>query len=264
MAYYQQQRGGYASAQRPQAQGFSFGSFNTGNMASSAALKDFTNLTPTIRNHLKNVYATLALAMVSASVGSYWAMVTGFHLAPFLSILATIGLTLAIHATPHKMVTQRVLMANLLAFVMGASLAPLLSVIVMIDPSIITTALVGSIGVFASFTGAALFAERRSYMFLGGILGSAMNFMFFTSILSIFFGFSFFMDLRLYLGLFVMSGFVIYDTQVIVERAGLGHLDFVADAVNLFVDFVGIFVRLLIILAKNNDGKDRRRNNNRR
>lgn len=54
----------------------------------------------------------------------------------------------------------------------------------------------------------------------------------------------------LYLGLALMSGFVLYDTQLIMEKRRAGDKDFVAHSVDLFVDFIGIFRRLLIILAQ--------------
>lgn len=54
----------------------------------------------------------------------------------------------------------------------------------------------------------------------------------------------------LYLGLALMSGFVLYDTQLIMEKRRAGDKDFIAHSVDLFVDFVGVFRRLLIILAQ--------------
>lgn len=47
-----------------------------------------------------------------------------------------------------------------------------------------------------------------------------------------------------------MSGFVLYDTQLIMEKRRAGDKDFIAHSVDLFVDFIGIFRRLLIILAQ--------------
>jgi len=53
----------------------------------------------------------------------------------------------------------------------------------------------------------------------------------------------------LYIGLAVMCGFIVYDTQFIVERARRGDMDYVMHSLNLFVDFVGVFWRLLMILT---------------
>jgi hypothetical protein len=55
------------------------------------------------------------------------------------------------------------------------------------------------------------------------------------------------------------QGYVLYDTQLLVEKAEAGQLDEVRGALSLFVDFAAIFVRLLIILARSADQKQQRR-----
>lgn len=42
---------------------------------------------------------------------------------------------------------------------------------------------------------------------------------------------------------------MVVDTQEIIERAHLGDMDYVKHALTLFTDFVGVFVRLLIIMV---------------
>lgn len=54
---------------------------------------------------------------------------------------------------------------------------------------------------------------------------------------------------NLYIGLAVMCGFIVYDTQLIVEKARRGDKDYVMHSVELFIDFVAVFKRLLIILT---------------
>lgn len=64
---------------------------------------------------------------------------------------------------------------------------------------------------------------------------------------------SFGYELSLYGGLVMFIGYVFYDTQQIikrVERYGLQHTDFVSDAITLYIDFVAIFVRILIIIMR--------------
>ena len=55
------------------------------------------------------------------------------------------------------------------------------------------------------------------------------------------------------------SSYVVYDTQLIVERCEEFHQEnYVAHAADLFIDFVAIFVRILIILAKNAGKKEKK------
>lgn len=54
-------------------------------------------------------------------------------------------------------------------------------------------AFLGSTAIFACFTGAALLAKRREYLFLGGILSSVISMMALMQFGSIFFGRSVFM-----------------------------------------------------------------------
>lgn len=44
-------------------------------------------------------------------------------------------------------------------------------------------------------------------------------------------------------------GYIVVDTQEIVERAHLGDMDYVKHALTLFTDFAAIFVRILIIVV---------------
>ena len=56
----------------------------------------------------------------------------------------------------------------------GLSLGPLIDLVLRVDPSILVTALLATTTVFVCFAGTALFAKRRSYLYLGGVLSSGL------------------------------------------------------------------------------------------
>ena len=57
------------------------------------------------------------------------------------------------------------------------------------------------------------------------------------------------LSLQLYFGLLVFVGYIVVDTQDIIEKAHLGDLDYVKHALTLFTDFAAVFVRILIIMV---------------
>ncbi|KAG8295590.1 Bax inhibitor 1 [Homalodisca vitripennis] len=132
----------------------------------------------------------------------------------------------------------------------GLGMGPLLEMAVAINPQIVVTALLGTSVIFACFSAAALTAERGRWLYLGGTLMSMLSAMLLLSLANLLFGSRLIFQVYLYIGLFLMCGFVLYDTQLIIEKRRQGDKDFVAHSVDLFIDFIGIFRRLIIILAE--------------
>ena len=133
----------------------------------------------------------------------------------------------------------------------GLAIGPLIQLAVMIDYTIVITALLCTTTIFVSFSLAALVAQRRSYLYLGGFLGAAMMMMFMMSLIGMFVPAMRFYAFHLYGGLIIFSGYVIYDTQVIIERAAQGSRDFAGHALTLFIDLIQIFIRVVLILMRN-------------
>lgn len=108
----------------------------------------------------------------------------------------------------------------------------------------------GTIVIFVSFSISSLLAERGRWLYLGGTLISLLNIMVLFSFVNLFLRWAIFYQAYLYIGLFLMCGFVIYDTQLIIEKYHMGSKDFILHSLDLFVDFVNIFRHLLIILTQ--------------
>lgn len=126
----------------------------------------------------------------------------------------------------------------------------LLEHVIYINPQIIVTALFGSSVVFVSLSLAALLAKRGKFMFLGGFLFSIISTMTLVGLGNLFFRSYIINEIQMYVGLAAMSAFILYDTQMIMEKYRIGHRDCVAHSLDLFFDFISVFRRLLIILTQ--------------
>ncbi|XP_012540498.1 bax inhibitor 1 [Monomorium pharaonis] len=220
-----------------------------------------TTLNSPVKQHLKNVYGCLSLSTVSAAAGAYVHMYTQLLQANLLTTIGTMGLLIALMSTPYDGKNQKLRLGYLLGFTFlsGLGLGPLLELVVSIDPSIVMTALVGTTVIFVSFSLSALLAPRGRWLYLGGILMSMLNIMLISSFVNLFLRSFFIMQAHLYLGFFLMCGFVIYDTQLIIEKYHMGSRDFIMHSLDLFIDFVSVFRHLLVILTQKELSKDSRK-----
>lgn len=222
-----------------------------------------TDLSPRTQAHLVRVYATLALALFATVIGAVADV--SLRVGGALSAIAGVLCLIALAMQPKEEVQTRLGLLGLYGFVQGLSLGPLIRLAIAVDPAILVTAALGTCTVFACFSLSAIYSPRRSYIYLGGMLASACTFMALISLVSIFYRPVFIFNIQLYFGLAVFCAYVLYDTQLMIEKSENGSDDFVRHALELFVNFVAIFVRLLIILLQNSQKKENnKRNNNRR
>ncbi|XP_014273887.1 probable Bax inhibitor 1 isoform X2 [Halyomorpha halys] len=220
------------------------------------------NLEEPVRIHLKNVYACLTLATISAALGAYIDLYTNILSRNFITVLGAIGFLVALNCTKDNGKNQLMRLGFLIgfSFCSGLGLGPLLEQVILIDPSIIPTTLLATSLIFVSFSLSALLARRGSWLFLGGTITTILSALFVFSLASMFLSSTLLFQAHLYVGLVLMCAFVLYDTQLIMEKRRHGDKDFIAHSVDLFIDFIGIFRRLLIILAqKENNKRDEKR-----
>jgi Bax inhibitor 1 len=168
----------------------------------------------------------------------------------FLYTLTAIGLmfglvSMAVSGAPAWM---RAACLAAFGFCEGLVIGPLVNAY---EQESVMAALASTACVFVGFSFAALVSERRSFLYLGGPLASGLSALMFFSFINMFFRSSFAMGVELVFGLGLFSAYVIYDTQLIIERARMhAERDPFMDALNLFLDAINIFVRLLILFGK--------------
>jgi len=234
-------------------------------LPSMKTLKAMMDFDSKVATHLRDVYAVLCMMVLSATVGSVVHL--QMHLGGTFSGIAAMLLAVYLGSTssPYgRFDNTRFLLLLGFGFLKGLSLGSLIEHALYMDSGLVVTALLATTVVFGCFSAAAIFARRRSYLFLGGVLGSVMTYMCIASLANIFLGWTIINEANIYLGLLVFSGYVVFDTQVIIEKATQGNRDVVQHALELFIDFAAIFVRILIILMRNKerDEREKRRSRN--
>lgn len=233
------------------------------------------NLSPRVQRHLLKVYTTLLLAVACAAAGA-WFDSAIWQVGGMVTTLGALAAMLMLATTPAGPSTlrRRTLLLCLFSALQGASLGPLLNLAVFVDPSLVAVAFGGAALVFASFSLGALLTRRRWALALTGVLSTALTSFLWLHLAAHLLPRSAFMlralSLELYLGVLIFAGFVLVDTQRVVEKASAGSDDHVAHALDLFVDLVALFARLLAILVRNaaarggEGGSDERRERERR
>lgn len=193
------------------------------------------------------------MSTMAAAIGASIHLFTNLLQAGFISAIGALICFFLLIMTPDdngKGMKLRV--GYLLGFtsLTGVGLGPILEHVILVNPSIIVTALIATSAVFVCFSICAMLSERGRWLYLGGTLMSLLTTLMVLSIANIFFGAKWIYQTQLYLGLIAMCGFVLFDTQLIIEKRRMGSKDFVAHSLDLFIDFIGIFRRLLIILTE--------------
>eukprot|EP00038_Savillea_parva_P019330 m.27208 g.27208 ORF g.27208 m.27208 type:complete len:344 (+) comp4384_c0_seq1:54-1085(+) len=189
------------------------------------------------------------------------AMGTGLMISPIIPMLGgLIPLFMFYQTSPatHSAGYRYGLVATF-AGLQGLAIAPLVSIALSVNPMLIPTALGGTVLVFGGASLASLLAPRASMLRFGSFLGGAVAVMVGFSLLGL--GQMALMgavspvlySVTLYGGLALMCAFVGYDTQRIIEDYREGNIDPLKHGVDVFINFIGIFRRLLAILLQRED-----------
>ncbi|KAI6182111.1 Bax inhibitor 1 [Aphelenchoides bicaudatus] len=211
-----------------------------------------------VRQHLKNVYSTLTLAIVTAMVGVVANHLFSLHNFHLLFTIGIFGLVFALHSTPPVRETEKKRLTYLfaLSFLIGVTTGPLVSYVAISDPSVVFNAYMITLAVFGCFSLAALYADSTKFLALGGFLSTGLLVLLITSFFA---RYQAVHGIILWGGLIINSGFILYDTQLICEKRRRGDTDYVKHTLELFLDFVNVFRYILILLKERSDDNRRRR-----
>ena len=214
----------------------------------SSVFKFTAPISDACRSHLLQVYSLLTCGVVTAAAGCYLDM-HSLHLGSmYVALFGALLFGIASRGGDNFTGSLLFLAACVLE---GMSLSPLVHVASLYYPGALVTALLSSLAVFGSFSVAAIVARRREFFYLAGLLGTAATYLAIMSVMNIFVRSSVVLDIQIYAGLAMFVGYILVDTQVMIERFENGTArNFVKPACDLFIDLIGVFIRILIILMK--------------
>ncbi|KRY51220.1 putative Bax inhibitor 1 [Trichinella britovi] len=190
-----------------------------------------------VQTHLRRVYFSLSASLLAAAAGAYVHLFTDFISGSVWSVLGSLVLLITINATVHTRENELYRFLALMAFsaLSGLSTGPLLDFVISVNASLIVTAFMVTAVLF------------------GTLLGM-LSAMCWVSMFNMFIRSPALFQVNLYTGLAVMCGFIVYDTQLIMEKKRMGDNDYIRHSVDLFIDFIGIFRRTLIVLCQKEVG----------
>ena len=222
----------------------------------------FDALSTGVVEHMRKVYATLAAGIGIAAGGSLFAMATPLATMPAIipGLAAIVPLLGLMYTSKHT--HSFALRAGLYAAFTGLSgvaLAPLLLLALKVSPAIVPQALILTTALFGSMTALSLLAPRGAMLRWGVPLGGGVIVLMGAGIASMFVPvtsawYPLLHGVQMYGGLTLFTLYVAYDTQKMIDEYEMGEDDHLKHAVDLFIDFKHIFMRILILLmGRSND-----------
>lgn len=136
----------------------------------------------------------------------------------------------------------------------GVGLSPLIGLALAVDPLAVPIALGGTTALMAGTSAAALLAPRASMLKFAPVLGGGAAVLFGLGLIGM--GQAYFtgsvspilFNLSLYGGFALAIGFTAYDMQNMIEDYRAGNADYLRHSVDMFVNFLMMFRRLLFLL----------------
>ena len=205
-----------------------------------------------VQKHLMKVYSTMAVLLLSCTIGIYSQSLTK-NATPLTSgslvLLILLGLFFVVGTEMKFWIRLSMMIA--MSFLLGF-FVPVVQDFA--DTAIIATALVGTTLIFLGFSVCSILSPSGKWLYLFAPTLTFVQTILIMYVLKLCVGFP---ECYIYLGF--ACAYILYDTQRIIEMKRLGKGDVLSHSLLLFVDFVDLFQALLNILkekkSKNNKKK---------
>jgi FtsH-binding integral membrane protein len=196
---------------------------------------------------IRKVYSLFFLSMlvtvgVGAAAAPHAATILGFW--PILAIAGFVCIIALSFA--RRVPGLNMALLYLYSAIQGAILGPLLAMYELRFPGLAAEAGWVTVAVFGSLT-AYVFASKKDFSFLGGMLFMALIALVVAGIVGMFIHAAWLSMAYSVAGVLIFSGFVLYDTSQIMNK--LAPEDAVIGAATLYLDFINLFMFILQLLS---------------
>ena len=186
-----------------------FGNGSNWDLSTILSMKDVSDKT---RAHLTRVYTSLLTTSGCCAIGMWinaTIMLQGFI--AMIGFMIAMGYGVYQVRNPANSENMQMMFLFLIAFSMGFMVGPGINQIAAVNPDILIQAVLYTTGAFGSFSAVSLFSQRRSFLFLGGIIMTMVQAMFMFRLVGWLMGSAFGLG-YLMCGLFITCLWIIFDT----------------------------------------------------
>ncbi|MCU7960253.1 MAG: Bax inhibitor-1/YccA family protein [gamma proteobacterium symbiont of Bathyaustriella thionipta] len=196
---------------------------------------------------LRNTYSLLAMTLIFSGITA--TISTLVQVPPMFSLISMIAaMLLAMFVLPKQANSSSgIVLVFVITGLLGFSLGPILNQYLAMQngAQIITLAFAGTGVIFLGLSGYVL-TTKRDFSFLGGFLMVGFLVVLVAIVANIFFNIP---ALSLAISsavIFIMSGFILYDTSRIING---GETNYIMATIGLYINIFNIFIHLLNILG---------------
>lgn len=203
--------------------------------------------------HISNVYNTLTLFItifgltIWYGIGQNWTDTEQMYIPFFVACISI--MLIFVTQFPY-------LFACIVAVCTGLMGLPLIYLVLKIDPNLIIISVVLTLCIFVSISLVAFTRPIKNLFLVEAFLSSWLSLSIIMGIVCVVTNMEYFFAFRLYSSLILFLCYVLYDTQLMIERAivkgrHITQHEVIFDSMSIFLDLVNIFIKILVILVKN-------------
>jgi FtsH-binding integral membrane protein len=201
---------------------------------------------------VRRTYAVVFLGIIITCIGAAFTMTQPSLMGavaahPFITMIAVFAPLVLVMRNPRAF-PQNVILTGLFTFAEGVFLAPLLFMAERSQPGVVNQAALLTLGTFGALTAYTVFS-RRDFSAWGSFFMVGLVILLITSVMNFFFRSQ---AAALYISaaaVFVFGGLLVFDTWRILRSGQYGEDDYVAAAVQIYLDLLNMFLAILSLLG---------------